>query len=149
MKKFLAIGGLAVLASIGAYGTACAGVSTSSGSTGTLLNDTVDTCTLSTGQAFTNFSVFLGTGFNNSAFSMSVTVATNQLQFSTTTLVGQDIVIYFSTTPGINFVTLQAGLDDSVVEGLCASKPTETSGSEVCPSGTYLNTSLLSSSNGK
>jgi hypothetical protein len=152
-RRIIALLALAVAATVvaSATPTQCANISSGAFTNGSLLNDTTDTCTLLDGQVFSLFSVYAQSGFGGagSAFSLTVSVNGNQLIFGTTTLVGEDVTIYFKTSPGITFVTLGTGPADNVVEGICAGLPNESVGSEVCPGGaTFLNTSVLSASNG-
>jgi|SRR5579872_2449015 len=152
MKRILVVAGLAMLSSVVVMASACATVNPSGTVAGsTLYNDTTDTCTLADGQVFSNFSFFTNTGFaGGGVMTVTVSVSGNSLEFGTTSMAGgEDIEIYFKTTPGIRFVTLQTGPSDSTTEGICnGSGFNESIGGENCLSGSFLNTSALSSSNG-
>ncbi len=152
MKKYLMLAGAMMLLATAAFATPCAVITTTTGDTGTLLNDASDVCTIAAGESFTNFSVFMASGFGSTptqSFSLTVSVNGDQLIFVTPTLIGEDIEVYFKTTPGITQVVLGTGPADSAVEGICAGLPNESVGSEVCPgSAPFLNNSVLSSTNG-
>ena len=145
MKKFLVLAGLAALSSVSAFGiSACV-----TGTDPTFTQGSYDTFSgmcIVDGAIFTNFAVYGGSGFTTPGLTFSVTVVNNSLQFTTTTLVNDDIEIYFQTSPGISQVTLQTGPSDTAVETVCGDPFNQSSGSELCSD--VLNTSLLSSTNG-
>lgn len=142
-----------MLSSVVAMAAACAVINpggTVAGST--LYTDATDACTLANGQVFGNFAFFTNSGFSaGGTMTVTIQVVGNTLDFGTTNMTGsgEDIEIYFSTTPGIGFVILQTGPGDAATEGICGTAGfNESSGGENCVSGSFLNNSALSSFNG-
>jgi hypothetical protein len=71
---------------------------------------------------FSNFSVFIGTGFPSpTSFSITATFNANGLiNFSDTVAPGQDIDVEFQITPGVRGDTLSMATGTSVSETVCS-----------------------------
>lgn len=88
---------------------------------GTVLTlDSSDSCNIG-GYVFSNFQVVGGAGDDFiGSFDLDVTVTNDTLAFSFSNLGTWDIDLYYTITPGIPNMTLQAGTTSSVSEVICS-----------------------------
>ena len=116
-----------------------------SGTNQVLSGSANDPCT-DYGVTFSNFQVFIGTGFSGVPFSITATFgATGSINFSDTEGTGQDIDVEFKISPGITAILLGMGAGTSINETVCASMIPLPPGT--CPNGSVLGTGGVTSMN--
>jgi hypothetical protein len=93
-----------------------------SGTNQVLTGSANDPCT-DYGLTFSNFSVFIGTGFAGTPFSITATFNPNGvISFNSNEVAGQDIDVEFKITPGITLMILSSssGAGTGVTETVCS-----------------------------
>jgi len=116
-----------------------------SGTNQVLTGSANDPCT-DYGLTFSNFSVFIGTGYSGVPFSITATFGSQgTINFSDTEGSGQDIDVEFEVSPGITAILLGMGAGTSINETVCASMIPLPPGT--CPNGSVLGTGGVTSLN--